>query len=89
MPAQALNGRHVLWNHAWNGISLLKSVTIKSPKITVTLDASGSWGCGAFCDPGAYISIKKMVPVVIAVTIWGRLGKATQLKSYLIMPHWW
>ena len=51
---------------------------------TVTSDASGTWGCRAVSDTGRYfqliwpeswsqvnITVKEMVPVVIAVVIWG------------------
>ena len=33
----------------WNGRSMMQVVApIQSPSITVTTDALGSWGCGAF-----------------------------------------
>ena len=35
---------------SWNGVSLLSSVSNQPPDLTVTSDASGSWGCGAFWD---------------------------------------
>ena len=62
-------------------------------QLTVTSDASGSWGCGAVSDSGEYfqvqwpsswvttnIAIKEMVPVVIAVAIWGRKWTESTLR---------
>ena len=53
--------------------------------VTVTSDASGSWGCGAFCsrqwfqltwsdtlcDPTTNIAVKELIPIVIAAALWG------------------
>ena len=70
----------------WNGISMLP-LPLK-PSSTVTSDASGSWGCGAFSGPewfhlpwtgmlaDSHISIKELTPVVIAVTIWGKTWRS-------------
>jgi len=56
-----------------------------SPSVTVTSDASGSWGCGAVTSDGqwlqlqwpqswgdVHIAAKEMVPVVIALALWGK-----------------
>ena len=49
----------------------------------LTSDASGRWGCGAFCELSwfqlqwpesiqqAHISVKELVPIVLAVAVWG------------------
>ena len=55
------------------------------PSAHVFLDASGSFGCGALVDPVGYIqiewpegwdgtdiSVKEMVPVVVAAAVWAR-----------------
>ena len=55
------------------------------PRRTVISDASGSWGCGAFCDSGAWfqlpwggawesvhITCKELLPIVVACAVWGR-----------------
>ena len=34
---------------SWNGIKLLKSPAETHPSTIVVSDASGSWGCGAYC----------------------------------------
>ena len=43
----------ITWWHlfisTWNGISMLWDTGAKKADFTVTSDASGSWGCGAFC----------------------------------------
>ena len=65
------------------------------PDLSVTSDASGSWGCGAFWGAEwfqlewagllqeAHIAIKELVPVVIATAIWGNQwrGKTVQVLS--------
>ena len=65
----------------WNGKSMLR---LPDPLHTITADASGSWGCGAFGSNGSrfqlqwpcswaqyHIAAKEMVPVVIAIAAWG------------------
>ena len=32
----------------WNRVSILETLVPKPPNLTITSDASGSWGCGAF-----------------------------------------
>ena len=69
----------------WNGRSILPDPV---PAHTVTSDASGTWGCGAVSDKGCYfqlewpeswahvnIAVKEMVPIVIAMAIWGHKWK--------------
>lgn len=79
----------------WNGVSLLSSLTTQSPAASIYSDASGSWGCGAICradwfqlkwDSRAehyHISIKELIPIVIATAIWGQhfKGKALHILS--------
>ena len=65
----------------WNGKSMLRQ---PDPRHFITSDASGSWGCGAFSSSGSWfqlqwpsswshyhIAAKEMVPVVIAIAVWG------------------
>ena len=58
----------------------------QQPSITLTSDASGSWGCGAHWGShlfqlawgdtvgqlDANIATKELIPIVIAVAMWGR-----------------
>jgi len=60
---------------------------------TVTSDASGNWGCGAFTAGGEWfqlewpdawrevnITVKELLPVVLAMAIWGRKWKGKTVK---------
>ena len=38
----------------WNGVSIFDSVVHSPPAATVTSDALGGWGCGAFSSAGAW-----------------------------------
>ena len=68
----------------WNGISILQVQRREQPNAIVTSDASGRWGCGAFWDQSwfqlqwsrmlqdTHITIKELVPIVLAAAVWGR-----------------
>jgi len=73
-----------LFLEGWNGISLVSSLARSSPGVVLTLDASGSWGCGAFESAGkwfqiqwlgaldgAHITVKELLAVVVACALWG------------------
>ena len=73
------------WGFAesWNGVSMLFRQDTENPQVIVTSDASGSWGCGAYCNgswfqfrwpPGMeaiHIMVKELIPVVMAAAVWG------------------
>ena len=72
------------WNAfigSWNGRSMMSGITRGHYKATITLDASGSWGCGAYSSLGdwfqlewpesCHISIQELLPVVVGVALWG------------------
>lgn len=76
------------WNEFladWNGVSIIASLGEADPTVTLTSDASGKWGCGAFWSGNWFqlawqavpqarqwnIAIKELIPVVMAVAIWG------------------
>ena len=77
----------LMWWHLflerWNRSSLLSSHTNRAPDIIFSSDASGAWGCGAVWQShwfqcqwspswaGINIAIKELVPVVLAVAVWG------------------
>ena len=61
--------------------------------VTVTSDASGSWGCGAFTTTGewfqlrwpeswsgVHITIKELAPVVISIATWGKKWKGKTVR---------
>ena len=68
-----------------------KSVT--NPDATVISDASGHWGCGAFCSTGnwfhfrwpdiwnaVHITVKKLLPIVVACAVWGKEWNGMTIK---------
>ena len=79
----------------WNGVSLLSPLTIQAPLASIYSDASGTWGCGAICQchwfqlewdetsEKYHISIKELIPIVIATAIWGHhfKGKTLHVRS--------
>ena len=69
----------------WNGVSLFGGVHRQQASATVTSDASGSWGCGAYNNSGAWfqfswpeswaqihITTKELLPIVVACAVWGQ-----------------
>jgi len=66
----------------WNGASLLVD-PFATPQVVLTSDASGSWGCGAWCGSTWFqlqwdnssglkqITEKELLPIIIAAAIWG------------------
>ena len=86
------------WWHAllsaWVGLSVHQFLLLRSPDKHLFTDASGSWGCGAWCLPFwlqipwpadtalPSIALKELVPIVLACAIWG-----PQWKGQLIMCH--
>ena len=79
----------------WNGVSMISSLSCQTPSATIYSDASGAWGCGAIYQKhwfqlqwdsnsaDYHISIKELLPIVIAAAIWGYhfRGKAIHVKS--------
>ena len=64
---------------------MMSSVCHTQPTATVTLDASGRLGCGAFSSDGqwfqyrcpaswesVHITVKELVPLVVSAALWGR-----------------
>ena len=83
LPARADIMWWYLFAEDWNGISMFWDVSKKTADVTVTSDASGSWGCGAFWKSKWFhfpwpsslhdlpIAIKELVPVVVAAALFG------------------
>lgn len=70
----------VQYCESWNGIRMMHAGNTETPVATVTSDASGSWGCGAYSGwswfmlrsiSESHITVKELVPVVISAAIWG------------------
>ena len=69
---------------SWNGLSMMHSYRRQNPDVILTSDASGSWGCGAYCD-GQWlqyqwsdltvdynITAKELLPIVFGAAMWGK-----------------
>ncbi len=81
---------HVFAAH-WNGSSLL--VSKESPQTTLTSDASGQWGYGAWHNTQWFqlardqqtqdwhITAKELIPIVIAAVIWGEQLKGKRVLA--------
>ncbi len=78
---------------AWNGASMMRHRTMGKAAGTITSDASGNWGCGAFTTGGewfqlewpevwqeVHITVKELLPVVLAVAIWGHKWKGKTVR---------
>ena len=77
-----------------NGSSMLYAYRRANPQVHVFSDASGSWGCGAFVDelwfqfkrppnmPECHISVKEMIPIVMAAMVWGHRWKSLSIRFH-------
>lgn len=81
----------------WNGLSMMESLHHRqAPSAVWHTDASGAWGCGAYWGGrGRWIqaqwnaewqpkniTIKEMIPVVLATAIWGKHCKHKHVLIY-------
>ena len=78
-----------------NGVSILISHERSNPDVMLTSDASGKWGCGAYCGgswfqlpwssmlEGAHITLKELVPIALWAALWGNgwKGCTVQVRS--------
>ena len=76
----------------WNGISLMPG-TAQVPAPLVS-DASGSWGCGAYCGTRWFqwqwegpssewvIAPKELLPILFALVVWGRRWARCRIECY-------
>ena len=77
----------------WNGVAILGDIMQLPINLTVTSDASGRWGCGAFSEKEAWfqlpwsgaweavhITVKELLPVVVACAVWGRAAKGGRIQ---------
>ena len=62
-------------------------------EVTMTLDASRSWGCGAFTSAGerfqlqwpgswadVHITVKELLPIVLGTPMWGAQWQGRSVK---------
>lgn len=77
----------------WNGVSMMSQDPRLPPQAVITSDASGNWGCGAFSSASdwfqlqwpsswntVHITIKELVPIVLACAIWGRQWQGKSVR---------
>ncbi len=74
----------------WNGACPRSSLGHQKPQVTLTSDASGSWGCGAFTSngewfqlqwpgswDGIHITAKELLPIVVGAAVWGSVWEGS------------
>ena len=77
----------------WNGVSMMHLPNAAVPAAVLTSDASGKWGCGAYSGAnwfmlpwsdltaGHHITVKELVPIVLAGAMWGPLWQGTTVLA--------
>ena len=68
----------------WNGSHSMAGAIPREPQTTLTSDASGNWGCGAYTSTwdwfqlalsgdwsDVHITAKEFLPIVLGVAMWG------------------
>ena len=78
---------------SWNGVSFLAPPS-HLPKVELTTDASGSWGCGAWHlnswfqlqwdvrSHPLYIAEKELLPIILACDTWGSSWRGKQVLCH-------
>ena len=74
---------------------MMAGVTPASPTGSITSDASGSWGCGAFTSAGEWfhlalpeswngihITTKELLPIVIGTALWGEQWRGKTVRCW-------
>ena len=76
----------------WNGVSIIRDITLAQPDHEFWSDASGTWGAGAFWKSEWFqiqwhsslheeqIAIKELAPVLIACALWGNQWHGTTVR---------
>ena len=77
----------------WNGISMMSGLSQYRYSGTITSDASGTWGCGAYSSAGdwfqlewpsswkgVHITVQELLPVVLAVALWGKQWQGKSIR---------
>ena len=72
---------------------MVLAVNKANPQVTLTSDASGSWGCGTFASSewfqlkraghitSSHIAVKEMVPIIIVAVVWGPQWKGKTIRA--------
>ena len=80
-----------VFSKVWNGVSIIQQTR---KEVRLVTDASGSWGCGAIWEDRwfqlqwahenmvANIAFKELVPIIIAVMIWGHFWRGSHLLCF-------
>lgn len=68
----------------WDGSAMMSPSHPPTPSATITSDASGGWGCGAYCEDKWFqlawpdeetaqqsITLKELAPIVLSAAVWG------------------
>ena len=91
----------ILWWHhycsVWSGTAIMfkPKKDRQDHDISITSDASGSWGCGAITGKKWFqlkwaglgstracnITVKELMPIVLAAAVWGRAWSAKTVKA--------
>ena len=79
-----------LFLEQWNGVALCKSLITRIGRASITSDASGRWGCGAFTDSGDWFQLQwrpgwegvhiTVLPIVIGCAVWGDWWKGETVR---------
>ena len=80
---------------SWNGRAMMQVLAnAQPPTATITTDASGTWGCGAFwVEAGQWIQCpwrnewqntpihaKELLPIILAIATWGPYWRPSPIK---------
>lgn len=83
-----------LFLEQWNGISMMSAVGNHLPAYTLTSDASGHWGCGAFSGSSWFqvqwnaksadysIATKELIPIILAAIAWGKRWQGSTVQAW-------
>lgn len=77
----------------WNGISIIRQITLSQPDHDLWTDASGAWGAGALWKSNWFqikwseslqeeqIAAKELAPILIASALWGDQWHGTVVRA--------
>ena len=84
-----------LFLDSWNGVAIISALCRRPVDTKLSMDASGSWGCGAYfgnqwfalpwssCPSWAevHVSVQELLPIVISCAIWGSETERCHIHS--------